>query len=81
MNKDDKISRGTAVFCILPMVVTTSILYYKANYIDWKIGILSAIGGIIGGIVGAKLLKNIRTKNIRILYTIFLICVSLKMLI
>ena len=28
----DKIARGTAVFCILPMVVTSSIFYYKENY-------------------------------------------------
>lgn len=44
---EDKLARGTAVSCILPMVVTSSIFYYKDNYINWEIGIQTAIGGII----------------------------------
>ena len=76
----DKIARGTAVFCILPMVITSSIFYYKENYINWKIGSACAIGGIIGGIIGAKLLKRIPTKHVKIIFTIFLLYVSLKML-
>lgn len=77
---EDREARGTSVFCILPMVITSSILYYKENYINWEIGIRCAIGGIVGGIIGAKLLKNIPTKYIRILFTIFLFYVSIKML-
>lgn len=80
-NKEDKLARGTATFCILPMVAISSIFYYKANYINWRYGILCAIGGIIGGIVGTKLLKKIPTKYIRILFTIFLFYVSIGMLI
>lgn len=77
----DKIARGTAVFCILPMVVTSSIFYYRENYINWKIGIYCAIGGIVGGMIGAKLLKKIPTKYVRILFALFLFYVSIKMLI
>ena len=36
---NDKKARGTSVFCILPMVITSSFFYYKSNYIDWKIAI------------------------------------------
>ena len=80
LKKGDKISRGTAGFCILPMVLITSFFYYKSNYINWETGILTALGGIFGGIVGAKLLKKIPTIYIRILYIIFLIVISLKIL-
>lgn len=80
LGMEDKKARATAVFCILPMVVTSSIFYYKENYINWEIGINCAIGGIIGGIIGAKLLKKIPTKYIRILFTLFLFYVSIKML-
>lgn len=81
LKMEDKIARGTALFCILIMVITSSIFYYRENYINWEIGISCAIGGIIGGIIGAKLLKKIPTKYIRILFTIFLLYVSIKMLI
>lgn len=80
LNMEDKKTRGTAVFCILPMVLTSSIFYYKEDYINWKIGINCAIGGIIGGIIGAKLLRRIPTKYVRILFAIFLFYVSIKML-
>jgi len=80
LKMEDKKARGTAVFCILPMVLTSSIFYYKENYINWKIGISCAIGGIVGGIVGAKLLKKIPTKYVRMLFTAFLLYVSIKML-
>lgn len=76
----DKIARGTAVFCILPMVITSSIFYYKENYINWKIGLTCAIGGVVGGIIGAKLLKKIPTKYVRMIFTVFLLYVSFKML-
>ena len=80
LKMEDKKARGTAVFCILPMVLTSSIFYYKENYIDWEIGVNCAIGGIIGGILGAKLLKKIKVKYVRIIFTIFLFYVSIKML-
>ena len=72
-------SRGTSVFCILPMVITSSFFYYKGNFIDWKISILCAIGGAAGGYFGAKLLKKLPEKYLKIAFTIFLIYVSFKM--
>jgi len=80
LKMEDKKARGTSVYCILPMVIASSIFYYKDNYINWEIGIKCAIGGIIGGIIGAKLLKKLPTRYIRIIFVIFLIYVSYKML-
>ena len=62
LNMKDVESRATSVVCILPMVVVSGIFYYKNNYINWKVGLLCAIGGIAGGIVGAKLLNKLPTK-------------------
>ena len=76
---EDKLSRASAVACILPMVITSSIFYYEKNYINWEISFLCAIGGTIGAVVGTKLLQKIKTKYIRFLYTIFLFYISIKM--
>ena len=80
LDKDSQKARGTSVFCILPMVITSSFFYYKGNYIDWKISILCAIGGTIGGYIGAKLLKKLPEKILKIAFTIFLIYASYKMI-
>lgn len=77
---DDTKARGTSVFCILPMVLASSIFYYKGNYIDWKIAALCAIGGAIGGYIGAKLLKKLPDKILKIAFTGFLIYVSIRMI-
>ena len=74
-------ARGTSVFCILPMVLTSSIFYYKGNFINWKVAILCGMGGAIGGYIGAKLLKKLPEKYLKIAFTIFLIYVSIKMII
>ncbi len=74
-------ARATSVFAILPMVITSGLFYYNNNYVDWGIGIKCAIGGIIGGFIGAKLLKKLSDKILKILFIIFLIYVSIKMII
>lgn len=76
---DEKESRATSIFCILPLVVTSCIMYMKNNYINWSIGIKCAIGGIIGGIVGSILLKKLKNESLNILFAFFLIYMSIKM--
>ena len=80
LKMEDTKARGTSVFCILPMVITSSFFYYKGNYIDFKIAIFCAVGGAIGGYIGAKLLKKLPEKILKISFTIFLIYVSYKMI-
>lgn len=80
LNLEPQKARGTSVFCILPMVVTSSFFYYKGNFIDWRIAILCGTGGAIGGYIGAKLLKKLPDKIFKIAFTIFIIYVSVKMI-
>ena len=77
---DPKKSRGTSLSCMLVSVIVSSIFYSKNKYIDWKLGILCAIGGIIGGYFGAKILKNIPDYILKIIFVIFLIYYSIKIL-
>ena len=78
---DNTKARGTSVFCILPMVVTSGIFYYKENYIEWKIAIFCAIGGAIGGYIRSKVVKKLPERVLKIAFTIFLVYASYKMII
>lgn len=78
---DEAEARATSVFAILPMVITSGLFYYNNNYVDWTLGIKCALGGIIGGFIGAKLLRKLSDKVLKILFIIFLIYVSIKMII
>lgn len=81
LKEKSKKARGTSVFCILFMAIASSFFYGKGHYIDWNISILCAIGGAIGGYIGAKLLKKLPERYLKIAFTIFLIYVSVKMIV
>ncbi len=70
---DEKEARATSLFCILPMVILTAVLYNKSNFIDWSLGVKCAIGGIFGGLIGGKLLNKISNKYLQIIFILFLL--------
>ena len=76
---DEKDARATTIFCILPIVLTSSIVYFNNHQFDWNIGIKCAIGGTIGAIIGSALLKKLDNKILSIMFLIFLIYVSIRM--
>ena len=57
LKMSDVEARATSILCILPMVVTSGIFYYRNNYINWKIGLFCSIGGIIGRNFRSKITK------------------------
>lgn len=73
-------SRATSITCILPMVITTSFFYAKSNYINWKIGILCAIGGTIGSYIGSKILNKIPKYILKVSFAVFLFYIAIKMI-
>lgn len=75
-----KKARATSICCMLVMVITSSVFYYKNNYINWQAGLLCAIGGIVGGYFGAKILKKVPDYILKIIFICFLIYVSYSMI-
>lgn len=80
LHMKDRTSRATATFCILPWVMISGFFYYKNNFIDWNIGFLCALGGMIGGIIGSKLLRKIPVKYLQLLFIGFLTYASIKLI-
>lgn len=76
----EKEARAMSVFCILPMVLASLFFYQKAEYMDWKLGILCGIGGIIGGTIGAKLLKKMNDKYLILIFIVFLVYAAISIL-
>ena len=77
---NEKKARGTTIFIILPMVITAAIFYYNDKYFDIVMGIKCAIGGIIGGFIGTKLLKKIPDKYLKLVFVLFLLYASYNMI-
>lgn len=80
LHLSEKQARATSVLCILPMVLTSGFFYFRSDFVDWRVGVLCAIGGMIGGAVGAKLLKKTKDQYLKLAFAIFLGYVSFKIL-
>lgn len=79
-NANEKESRATAIFCILPMVITTAFFYGSSNYINWNVGLFCAIGGIIGSFIGSKLLNVLNGRYLKIIFIIFLLYSGIRLI-
>ena len=80
--KDEEIkSRATTILCIFFMVIVSSFFYYKQDSVDWNVAIKCSIGGILGGIIGSKLLIKLDKKILKIFFVILLIYSGVKMII
>ena len=81
LNLNEKESRATTIFCILPMTLVTIFFYASNKLIDWEIGCLCAFGGIIGCIFGSIILNKIRPKYLKLFFSIFLLYSGIKLII
>ena len=80
LKMDNVKARATSITCILPMVITSSFFYAGNNYLNWNIGLQCALGGIIGGVIGAKCLKKIPDFILKLSFAIFLSYMAIKMI-
>lgn len=81
MNLSEKEARATAICCVLPATIASFIFYYKDKYVDIRLGILSAIGGMIGAFIGGKLLNKLSDRILKICFIVFLVYVSIRFMI
>ena len=77
---NEKEARATSLFCILPMVILTAVIYSQNNFVEWNIGIKCALGGVMGGIIGGKLLNKIPDKYLQIAFIIFLLYAGISII-
>jgi hypothetical protein len=80
LKMDSVKARATSIACILPMVIVSSIFYAKNNYLNWNMGILCAIGGVIGGFFSSKFLNKIPENILKILFIIFILYIAITMI-
>ena len=73
IHTEEKEARAIAIFCILPMVLSSMIFYKRAGNVDLRLGVLCGIGGLIGGWLGANILKKINDKYLVLIFIVFLI--------
>ena len=77
---EDKAAHATAILCILPLSITSSIIYITQGNINYLNLLYTGVGVLIGGILGAIFLKKINNNVLRIIFSSVMIIAGLRLM-
>ena len=77
---DEKKSHATAIGVILVYSIVSSVFYIRRGFFDLNIWIWVTLGGVVGGLIGAKALGKISKKLLKIIFGAVIIITSVKMI-
>ncbi len=77
----NKNAQATAILIMLPISIASAIVYYSSGFVEWDMVLNVAIGSVIGGIVGAYLLKKLSNNVLQYIFALVVIAAGIKMLI
>ena len=72
-------AHATTISIILPLAIVSTYIYYKSGIMSLNITLKVAIGGVLGGYVGAKLLNKIPNSILRKIFAIFMMVAAFRM--
>lgn len=76
----DKKAHATAIAIILVMSAVSSVFYIVKGNFDFSLWLPVTIGGIFGGMLGAKLLTKIPVKWLKIIFGSVILVTAYKMI-
>lgn len=76
----DQVAHGSTIAAILPTVALSSLLYARNGFLDWRLALQLAAGGVVGGYAGARLLEGLPETTLRRVFAFFLIVAGAQLL-
>jgi len=76
----EKVAHATTILIILPLTISSLIIYFLKTNIDLIITSWVGIGFVLGGIIGALILKKINNVILKIIFNIIIIAGGVRLL-
>lgn len=64
---------GTSFLAILVISISALIAHNRLSNVDYKLGILLGIGGVIGAQIGSRLVEHVSTANFKKIFAVILV--------
>lgn len=64
---------GTSFLAILVISISALIAHNRLSNVDYKLGLMLGIGGIIGAQIGARLVDHVSTANFKKIFAVILV--------
>jgi uncharacterized membrane protein YfcA len=74
-------AHATAISVILPLTLISAFIYYTKDIVDWDITTKVALGGMVGGYVGAKIMNRLSANLLRKIFSIFMVIAAIRMIV
>jgi len=73
-------AHATALAVILPLSVVSAMIYIWGVDVDWAAVVFVSAGGVVGGVIGAKLLTKLSAGWLNMMFGLFLAAGAIRML-
>jgi uncharacterized membrane protein YfcA len=64
---------GTSFLAILVISISALIAHNRLSNVDYKLGLLLGIGGVIGAQIGSRLVEHVSTANFKRIFALILV--------
>lgn len=78
--ENSKIIHATTLGCVMFMCLSSSVIYFLNDAIDFKLVLFCLIGSLIGSFVSVKLLKKLKNIYIDLIFSCVLIVAGLSLI-
>lgn len=72
-------AQGTSLAVMIPTTVVAAVIHSRARRVDWRTALVLGSGGIVGGILGARLALSLEAPVLRKMFAVFLILMAIQM--
>ncbi len=73
-------AQGTSLAVIIPSAIVAAYVHAKAGRVDWKTALLLGSGGILGGLIGARIALSLDAPLLKRMFAVFLVLAVIRML-
>lgn len=80
LQMETKKAHATAIAVISRMSAVSTLFYLTHGYFNFKLWVLVTIGGVAGGVVGAKLLGKIPKRWLKLVFGGVILLTAIKMI-
>ena len=77
----NKKAQATAILVMVPISIASGIVYYSNGNLDLTLVLLVGAGSIVGGILGALLLKKLNNLALQYIFALVVLAAGIKILI
>lgn len=73
-------AHGTSLAVIIFVAAAAVLRYWSLGHVDWRLAAILALGSVVGGYVGARIMPAVPARQLRRLFALFLLVVAVRML-